>query len=106
MHVHMCTCVEKNLSHVGGGRRRWCSGGGGACGWCGVRVLLVVVRARVCLGLRGCVGVGGGVHSGVRGVEDDESVERHTANVNNNFGEKKQWRRKNSGGLREAFGDG
>ena len=57
-------------------------------------------------GLAGLSGVGGGVHSGVRSVGNDKSVERHTGDVDNKFGEKTQWTQKLWGFVREAFGDG
>ena len=55
-------------------------------------------------GLEGLRGVGGGVRAGVRGVEGDEGVGRH--NVDDKFGEKRQWTQKLWGFMREAFGDG
>ena len=57
-------------------------------------------------GLEGLRGVGGGVRAGVRGVDDDESVGHHTEDVNNNFGDEKQWTQTLWGFVREAFGDG
>ena len=57
-------------------------------------------------GLEGLRGVGGGVRAGVRGVEGDESVGRHAEDVDDNFGEKKQWTHKLWGFVRDAFGDG
>ena len=49
---------------------------------------------------------GGGVHAGVQSVGSDKSVERHTGEVDNKFGEEKQWTQKLWGFVREAFGDG
>ena len=57
-------------------------------------------------GFAGLRGVGGGVRAGVRGVEGDESVGRHAEDVDDNFGEKKQWTHKLWGLVRDAFGDG